>query len=1019
MHLGQTYKEFFFMKVLKQKKTSLLFGRMLVILSILALAFAFGGCSNSSSSDDGPGGPPQCPYGGRHCPVDCTGDNCPLAHVEPFVVEIQLMNPDFHMMGSGTDWNIGFQGQPVNLLGAVVRVRWNRTHPEQFITITERNQGDFFTQPRVYERAGRDMGPFQIRHVAMNNFSLPSNTFNVGYVVRLSSFNLAFPQNRAFLADQRPYAYDEFTAAGNWRYLATYTDEDWYTPSVAPPPHRTARHRIILTCHPSSTTDAQLGIFGNSGEYVVRNFTQAIPFSDSFPTFDFRNFDRGEISANIGFGDPRGAYSAALLVVPVTDQGNAVYFVNEKSANLVNLNLVHVHNVEMSDPGSFHLLDDQFRFARIDPMNGIDQGTWQDVNRVDEMRSAIFRMLDESNARFTVHYRDGAAPPRIITWQEFQANRLWWDRDVRGVPPAGANERYRIWVAGDPLVYRTGSPDNGTLDTLPRDDPNGTWGFTLAYVGTSFSQGLWNQPLPGDFNDRLIVVTPRFVPYRFTRFRTPADGGPAVVHRFANTQTFPMYRQLTSQELHDSLMLLRLESFEYAQLASRTEDNLPRSILQLGPEPGETLGAVLEDIRTHYELWGVYTRNGATPITRQMTFVSDMFDETGDRLVPQRFNAWPTTPWVTDFGRPTRQWELTVQWRGESAGGIMVNVRPSNEQDPARPIRFARLAFVDPLIYASPADWRAAGPGNRMRAFMAGAGGSLSDFLATNANGIQQYIYGGGLVDWHLPEGATFTDTDITWTPTGFIRGQQHLLNVTIRASSSDYVFTPDFGVGPLLHNQGEAAFWNAATHTEFVIPPANTEVIRGGYGPVMTQWRHEGAGLGLSLVNGVQRYTVQLPIQAYEVIDALIVDVDGGGGFTNETLLHAETLIADALRSTNLFTFADTAFTAAITVATPGNWAITYPVASATGWAASATGDSPMLETGKDERIRYARNFIITIPNGWVFRDDAVFTTLVASAGDAWIFRVATAGSNWAGAPDTVPRRTMTLRVEIDPGAL
>jgi len=120
------------MKALKEKRVSLrsLFRRSLVILSLLALAFAVASCSSDSGGSEGPSGPTGS--------TDPTGPEPTGKYVKDLVV---LKHPNMY----------SFEGAAPNLSGLQVAVYWS----DNTMTIDE-PASSFYILPPVAKLPGRD-----------------------------------------------------------------------------------------------------------------------------------------------------------------------------------------------------------------------------------------------------------------------------------------------------------------------------------------------------------------------------------------------------------------------------------------------------------------------------------------------------------------------------------------------------------------------------------------------------------------------------------------------------------------------------------------------------------------------------------------------------------------------------------------------------------------------------------------------------------------------------------------------
>ena len=666
------------MKVFKEKKTSLLYllRRGLVVLSILALAFALAGCGNGNNGNgnDLPPPPPPPPPGPGPEPT------------APYVRVLRLLNDDlYRAQASGTDWNLGFQGFAPSLEGALLQLEWSDGRNET--VMLGASHPEFYTIPPAPNFAGWRPGTqFWIRHSSMPSGARSSNTFTMDRVVRLDSFGLSFPPGQVWFADQRPDQMEGFHAAGTWRWLATLTDN-----GVGTHPRWNYEYVTsdIVTAAGASFTD--MGYFNAAvalGEtmnfaglgtrrvvtddddlvWLLEEFSQGIPFSIDYPELDFTHAPQdGRIRALIGSNDPRAA-------------GNE--YINERAAVITVARFLHVANVSLESADDFVFFDDQFRDAiRVLPTDA----TQRPFAR-DDIRTEIFRMLDTNNATFRIHYDDGVTS-RVIDWPTFQANRAWWDSVVL---PGQQWTRNRLFVSSGNLVE---DHQNNWMNGLLDDQGTGFWGPTLAYVGRSFT----GVGIAGGADD-YVLFTPLRPVYGFTGF--PEN---AISRRFGPGSSNPAFHQMLPDGLVTAFGELTalvqggILSTPYAHMV----DGRPRSIRQIS--------GLLDDINTHYRLVGTYSPLNGTgaPRTRDMTFVSGMFDRVNADGLVYEFLAWPAHNWAIPGEEPTlTNWGLDVQWRGSTVtgapNGVLVNVVAHQNllaPDPVLNVQFRLpdFSFGDPL----------------------------------------------------------------------------------------------------------------------------------------------------------------------------------------------------------------------------------------------------------------------------------------------------------------------------------
>jgi len=695
------------MKVFKERKAGLLYllKRGLVVLSILALAFALAGCGNGNNggNDLPPPPPPPPPPGPGPEPT------------APFVQRLTLLNEDlFAYSSSGTDMRVGFQGFAPNLEGAFLRMEWNDGRDETIhLTRNHPEWNNFYTFPPAPDIGGSDTGELLwIRHTSMPSGARSANPFRIDHVVHLHGFGVSFP-GQTWYADQRPDQLDDFTAAGTWFWLATASDPN--PPTVGTRPvvinNRPAPGMdfIFVASAPASISDI-ISVRGNvndpgqpwhqnprfvevnaalsaetlvpEGIYFVEEFSQGMPFSIDYPVLDFSEAMSPpyRIGVVIGSTDRRPAPDLGYL--PGPEQRHVVRTV------ITVPEFLYVQNVTLESMNNFRFYDDQFR----DAIRDLD-GEMRHLQR-DDVRDAIFQMLDEGNTMLRIHYTHGRS--RVITWGQFQANRAWWD-NVTGNTGGGTGpdgnarpvfHRNMIWEAAGALVEDHQDPwRNGLIG-------GDTWGFTLTYVGRSFVE-------PGNY----IRFTPSAPVYTFSGF--PEN---AVQRRFAAAQSNPSFRQRRPDAFDADLtltpprLLPGLGNLEFLTsvglVAARdfpdngrpyTVDGRPRTIRQI---PG-----LLDDINNHYTLTGLYTRAGGEPRPRQMTFVAGMFDTMTPARLHDIFPAWPAENWARpDLGEnPTlTNWLLPIAWRGHTTTGVYVDVVAEVALHAPTPIRSVQF-WVNPL----------------------------------------------------------------------------------------------------------------------------------------------------------------------------------------------------------------------------------------------------------------------------------------------------------------------------------
>lgn len=486
------------MKVLKEKKASLLFWRGLVILSIIALAFA--ACGDTKTRET-PGEtitlPPQL------IPVD-----------GPFVMNVTLLNRETFQS------RVAWQGLPIDLTGAVIDVTWNepvmdgngqaRTQRREVITLGPTNIAGWGTDPIAPDWAGVwggvpvDTQEFRIVH--RSNAQAQSSAFVVAEVIPLVSLTAELPANFMWFSDRRPERVEELTLTGRWQYEVYASN------------HATVASRgEIVTPHALSITDVNqaINVATATTDAVLRDRSQRIPFSDGYPRLDFTN-----VIGNPGNTRPFLEVQIGSFHPASGTDNNFVY-----RAQLPILRFLQPEGIEFrpiaEQKDTFFFRDDQF----VAVADG-------------NLDLALLRFAQANNPLFTVWYLDGAERiSRYIDFVEFEANREYFRIQTGGAGVAQLTdfERANETIAGRG-PRRPSIRQPGVLGILDNQAPDGQapyWTFTVDYVG----------PLFGDATNR-VRATAEVPLYRFVNFGTPAVQRQGVltnlmIHQWARTDNPP------------------------------------------------------------------------------------------------------------------------------------------------------------------------------------------------------------------------------------------------------------------------------------------------------------------------------------------------------------------------------------------------------------------------------------------------------------------------------------------------
>jgi len=664
------------MTVFKEKKAGLLYllGKGLVILSILAMAFAFIACGDSGSGSRWPDDhvcPPQ-----QDCPV-CGGQPLPIP---PFVEWVEIVNREdlYRAVGSTTDplGNFGFQGLPVSLEGAVLEVKWSDKPFSETIRLGADPQG-FYTSPEAPELAGEDIGPFYVRHETFRNTSFSRNAFTIGRVIPINTVAVTRrPNSIVWYADYNPPFIDDIELGGVWRWVATVTELNnriYYTHFPATP----GDIAIALDTWDDMAYGRLAGEFAGAGMILMQN-TSGIPFTMTNPRIDSSNAETNRF-IRIGFGNFATFSDGTPHVdVPIS-------------------RFVHVDNVAVESAGpNFFLLDDQFKDALVASGGDFKMPPGHVNFARNDIRDAMLRMIAANDVLFRVTYEDGSS--RVINWDRMVGNRQYWDWK-RGATPGDFSVN-ALWAASGALPTHFQDPMlNGIMPT--------GWGFTLDYIGRRQTD-----PFPSTPNVDYVKFTIEPDVYVFAGF-----GENAVTRRpgFNN----PVYYQMPPASITEAHTRLGSPG-DGPGVATGT--NLPVSI--------RVVEGLLEEINKSYILEGRYTFNGQER-TAPMTFVAGMFDTVSrDSGRPVRFDAWPQTNWAIPGVLPQHQplqtnWPLNISWRGNTSvtgqSSVRVDVRAWAGSMAPTPVRRI-TGFVFPHL------------ANRGTGVLNNTWATAGDFLASNAN---------------------------------------------------------------------------------------------------------------------------------------------------------------------------------------------------------------------------------------------------------------------------------------------
>jgi len=417
------------MKVLKERKSSFLLKRGLFVLSIFALAFAFGACGNGGTTYiEVPG--PEIPGPPVEVPVE-----------GPYVTRVTLLNL------TDIEARFNWQGLPPNISGAVLDVEWS-DGARRPVVIGEGEWGNpamWGTFPEAVDvpRLGLYGEAFQIVH--RSNAQARSAAFRLDNVVPLSRLIPVAPPDLTWFADQRPDFVDGVTITGEWPH--------W----VFPAGHTRAGQPVPFADHTASPSDL----------FVWATRTDFIPFSVGYPLLDFTGVYTVPRRIEVRVGDRTPTPQAGELHVGHINIGR---FLEPTEVRFVSAN-----------PAGWFLRDDHFRGALFNdstPAPGREEITLGE----SRMITVLLNLLDTNDAVFEIRYPGGLQ--RTITWDEFRANRQWHDR-ITGGDPTGSlpetNPADMIIGLGQRLTNQPlGGWENGILVTSG-DLP--TWTFSIEYVG--------------------------------------------------------------------------------------------------------------------------------------------------------------------------------------------------------------------------------------------------------------------------------------------------------------------------------------------------------------------------------------------------------------------------------------------------------------------------------------------------------------------------------------------------------
>jgi hypothetical protein len=550
------------MKALKERRVSLrsLFRRGLVILSILALAFAFAACGNGDDNGGGPGNGPG--NGGGN-----GGGEPPPPPRQ--VVGMTLFNPDrIGREATLGNQQIGFQGLPPDLTGAVIELRWN-DGARNTVTVDSTNADQFFTSPIAPDWPGvrEDLEPFRIGHVTNTNASSWTSEFRYDRVVRLHRFNVSSQGSRTWYADRNPALIDNWVAEGTWVYERTAgTTGTWVSDETR------ADRQAVPGAFDAASPGATLG-----NTRVWR--TTPIPLAESYPALDFGRLmaagtgaqTEGIIVARIGSLQPQASWQPH----PVT--GGARIPANIMEVEIA-VEFLQVSTVTVRQPGAnFIIYNDQF-VGMYSPTEANDINAnfrlGQTVSWRTQRQNFLLNLVRDNDITFDVTYQNGTT--RAITWAEFLVNRDYFFTQTGRDP-----NRFPLFVGMEgilegassgsaPMDYR--DETRGLLD-YDEDDP--VWGFTLSYVGNVFS------------DTHIVWVSVELPVFEFEGFRE-----------------------------NNPVEILGPSPAIY-QLAAR-------------PQLASEIDGFLRALNNRYRVWGVYSREGAPNRERAIPIVDPMFPNIND-----------------------------------------------------------------------------------------------------------------------------------------------------------------------------------------------------------------------------------------------------------------------------------------------------------------------------------------------------------------------------------------------------
>jgi len=408
------------MRVLNERKPSLLLKRGLVVLSIFALAFAFMGCGGSTTYVEvpTPGPPVEVPVQG------------------PYVTRITLLN-----VADVGARNIQWQGLPVNLEGAVLDVEWS-DGARRNVVVGEGEFGNpalWSTIPEAVDgtATGTDGESFQVVHRFSANAR--SAGFHLTNIVPLYSFSAVAPADFTWFSDQRPDFIEGISLHGVWEHpvVATFTDDN----RAFGPLGRVfgTRPGEVIASTDSGYVN---GALATAGWLTTATRSDFIPITRGYPALNF----------NYVLNVPRRVY------VEIYDQVASITI--GRFLEPIEITLIPPTGAAANN---FFLRDDQFKGMAV-----------------EEIEDVLLDILRDVNPRFTVRY--DATTTREISWVEFVANRQW-HKALIGEDAADIEINYRHELVAALGRILPAGQDDGWEDEVLIADPGDFWNWGVDYVG--------------------------------------------------------------------------------------------------------------------------------------------------------------------------------------------------------------------------------------------------------------------------------------------------------------------------------------------------------------------------------------------------------------------------------------------------------------------------------------------------------------------------------------------------------